>query len=291
MTANKKLLFVAHTGQLSSGGEISNYQLMDYLVRQGYEIQIIHPDWNDVSYEEKMRAIGVQPVTISYTHWRDEDIRFEEVDLKAINQICEVIRSFNPGVVITNTMIVPWGAIAAALMNKPHMWVTREFPIGELVYLNEKKDIIKKFSNIVIANSRELADSVSIAYDVRAPYFYSYVDVKDIHLDDSITQTRFVSPNNIIPRKNQKELIEALAIVKERNPDFSTQVVLIGNKDETYWKSVKKLIVDNGLDSLVIVHEFSKEPWGLVGKSDILVQTSLSESIGRTTTDAMKIGI
>lgn len=287
----KKILFVTHTGELSSGGEISNYTLMGYLRRKGFEIHIAFPSQGDENYMRAMRKIGVTPHALSYKHWQEEDPALSEIDIKAVYDICEIIQKFNPDVVVTNTTVVPWGAFAAALTNKPHVWVAREFPIGDYKYLGEKMDFIQGFSNQVMANSRQLATYLTSEYNFPVSHFYSYTDVKNIKLNNKITNTRLVSPNSIYNRKNQKEFMQALAILVKHNKDFDTKVVLIGHRDPSYWSEIDEIIKAEQLQDLVEVHEFTSNPWELIGTNDILVQTSISESIGRTTTEAMKLGI
>lgn len=288
----KKVLFVSHTGALSSGGEISNFYLIKYLKKKNYNVRVVSPDWDNNQYKSALKKEGIHVYSYPYTWWDNKDAaKISPENIKSLRKICEVIDDFSPSIVITNTTVVPWGAFASALKAVPHIWITREFATGEFKYIDEKMDFIKKFSNLVIANSKELALYTSEKYDISVKSFYSYVDTGDIKINKNITKTRLVFPSFINERKNQIVLIKALAVLKAKNPSFDTKVVLIGNKDKNYWEKINRIISKKSLKGLVEYHNFRPDPWLLIGPNDILIQTSVSESIGRTIVEAMKLGI
>jgi len=37
------------------------------------------------------------------------------------------IRLLDPDVIWSQTMVIPWGAVAAAILGKPHVWYVTEF--------------------------------------------------------------------------------------------------------------------------------------------------------------------
>lgn len=205
--------------------------------------------------------------------------------------IANEIKSFKPGVVLTNTSHIPWGALAASMTNTPHIWVVREYPINNFGYLAEKVNFIHQYSNKIMANSAELASFYREKYGFAAGQFMSYVDVSDIKLKGSGRVTHLVSPNYISATKNQIELIRAASIIKARRKDLKFRVLLMGEKDANYWPIFEKLLTKSGVADIIDIYDRVDEPWAKVTKNDVLVQTSLSESIGRTTTEAMKLGV
>ena len=284
----KKVVFVCPTGELSAGGEISNFELIKYLVKQNISVHVItarEGDYNKVLSDNKIdNSVG------NYGWWNPE-WGYGHKNINSIKHIVHTIKSTKPDVVVTNTLNIPWGALASAMTNTPHVWIGREFPLEEFTYLTEKIDFIKKFSNAVTANSVQLSEYITSQYNFPVEYFYSYVNVDDVKAGGDSSAIRIVSPNAIVQRKNQKELLKALVILKNKNPKFNTKVVLMGEENEPYRKEIDNFISKNKIEELVEIVGFVDNPWSLVGKNDIMVQTSLSESIGRTTTEAMKLGI
>lgn len=291
---NKTILFVCPTGSLVAGGETSNLELIKYLDKSGYTIKVVTA-WRG-ELNDTLNDIGINNISGDYPWWkydkRDEVIHDSVTGMRGFAKIIEYIGSVKPNLIITNTLNIPWGALAAASANIPHIWIQREFPIEEFSYLDTRMKFIEDYSNIVMANSKELAKYDSDRYGLDAGYFYSYVDASGLSLaSDQGLPTRLVSLNGMFARKNQMELLSALVILRKRNPDFNTKVILMGHKEKVYYQKLQKFIADKKLEDLVEFKDFSSTPWDSITRNDILVQTSLSESIGRTTTEGMKLGI
>lgn len=285
-----RVLFVCPTSDLDSGGEKSNFELIKYLKNKGYELSVITASEGEYSQVLSRHDIYNKPG--GYKWWAPWDNADEtaEKSIKGLRVILETIKERKPDVVVTNTLNIPWGAMASAMMNKPHMWISREFPEREFDYLDEKMEFIDKFSNRVIANSEGLAERINQKYNLDFKYFYSYVDDNGLELSNYNGNPRVISINGITKRKNQSELIEAMAILKEEGFPLA-EVLLIGHAEEEYKTYIEELIDRYNLGGTIRLIPFNPKPWSLVGSGDILVQTSLSESIGRSTTEAMKLGV
>lgn len=285
-----KILFVCPTGDLSSGGEASNFELIKYIKNNGYDVFVI-TGWNG-EYNKILTDKNIKNISDDYKWWAEwdkpEDTASQSV--QGIKPIIDVINQFSPDVVVTNTFNIPWGALAAAMKGVPHIWIGREFPEGEFAYLKGKMEFIKKFSNSVMANSNQLATFINKNYHFPVGYFYSYVDTKDLKLGYNGNDTRIVSLNGITKRKNQEELIEAASILKKENV-LKIKIIFMGTSNQEYKDHLMSIVNERGLNESIEFMPFSPQPWGLVGQNDILVQTSLSESIGRTTIEAMKLGV
>lgn len=289
--SNKKVLFICPKGSLDAGGIMSNYQLIRYLIAHGYKVKVI-TSWKG-SYNKTLTREGIKNKALDYNWWMDRDLP-ELVSvrvMKATEKIAREIRSYKPAVVVTNTSHIPWGAWAASMMDVPHIWIVREYPISNFEYLAKKVTFIRQYSNKIMANSEELAVYYRKIYGYDVGHFYSDVDVSELHLNPGEKSRRLVSPNYMSQGKNQIELVKAAAILRQRRGDLSFRVVLMGEKEQTYWPKLQAAVAENCLGDIVDIYDRVSNPWGMIGENDILVQTSLSESIGRTTTEAMKLGI
>ncbi len=286
----KKLLFVAPTTELLAGGEISHFELLKAAKKRGYRLHVVVRGKGTLANELKKNTI---PYTIvPFNNWYSVSQQVDDglSDFVAIQTISSIIKRKKIDCVITNTLNMPWGALAASLTNTPHVWIVREYPFEEFSYLQDKYDFIKNFSNLVIANSKNLATYMNTNYQVRAKYFYSYVDIQNIKLSNRISHPRIVMVGHIFPRKNQMDLLKAVAILRKNNT-LNNKVLLVGASDNTYKHYLDAYIQKHSLEEYIQFAGYNKNPYSLVQKNDIIVQTSRSESIGRTPVEAMKLGL
>jgi glycosyltransferase involved in cell wall biosynthesis len=289
---NQSLLFIAPTSELIAGGELSHFELIKSSRSRGYIPHVVLPSVGQFSRQLEKESISYS--VVSNTWWRHEDnmdfVGTENVP--AVGAIVNIIIETGAVAVITNTLHVPWGALSSAITNTPHVWIAREFPLGEFVYLSNKADYIRQLSNLVIANSKDLATHLSEKFGIPGTkHFYSFVDASNLSLNKGDgTKRRIICVGSITQRKNQLELVEALGILNTKGL-LGDEVVFIGGHDKDYLEKMTTRIKELGLVSHVHFIPYSSKPWRLVNKSDIFVQCSSSESIGRTTTEAMKLGL
>jgi glycosyltransferase involved in cell wall biosynthesis len=286
----QKLLFVAPTTSLQAGGELSNLTLMLAVKRRGYKLHVVVRGSGELTNELAKHSIPYSIVPFGYWNVESFEVTTGHADMKAIVKIQEVISQLKVDCVVTNTLNMPWGALAAAVTNTPHVWIVREFPFEEFTYLHSKYEFIKQFSNLVIANSKMVADYMNVEYQMNAKYFYSYVNTRSMHLAHQTKPPQLVNVGHIFQRKNQIELIKAAAILHKQGK-LKNQILLIGGDYPEYKKRLMRLIKKNHLEKFVKFAGYKKNPFSLVQPNDILVQTSLSESVGRTIVEAMKLGI
>jgi glycosyltransferase involved in cell wall biosynthesis len=291
MKNKKRLIFICPKGDINSGGIVSNYQLIKYLKKHGYVIHVI-TSWKG-TYNAELTRNGFSNQSLDYNWWTPNDLpaHISNRSLLAIHNIVKKIHEFEPEVVITNTSHIPWGALAASMTNTPHIWTVREFPINNFEYLGDKTKFIHDYSNKIMANSRGLATFYRKQYDYDAGSFMSYVDVAGTALKESTGSVRLVSPNYISKTKNQIELIKAVGLLKSRRNDLGIRVMLMGDKEIKHWPEIKRAIVENNIMDIFDIHERVDDPWSMITRDDIFVQPSMSESIGRSTTEAMKLGV
>ncbi|MBM9833762.1 glycosyltransferase family 1 protein, partial [Enterococcus faecalis] len=72
----KKILFLSPTGTMDNGAEISIFNLMKYLVEQGYEVVNIAPVSGDVEVNDYSRIFesnGIKCFLVSNQRWWWED--------------------------------------------------------------------------------------------------------------------------------------------------------------------------------------------------------------------------
>lgn len=110
-----------------------------------------------------------------------------------------------------------------------------------------------------------------------------------IKLNRSLKTPRLVNIGQICERKNQKELVDAISVLKNRG--VKVDALLIGPPAQPYTQQLRQLIAEHKLQSQVKLYGYRDNPYELVGPNDIYVHTSQSESVGRSVVEAIKLGL
>ncbi len=289
----KRLLFIAHTDNLKGGGELSLVELIKSAKKRGYKPHVVVPGPGE--FAEKMSQIGVDRTPIRYYYWgRPYSANENSANLIAIKKIIELIDRKKIDCVVTNTLMIPWGALAASVVNKPHIWITRETLTHHHGHLHDNYDFIEAYSNTVFANSKDNANYLQKEIGMKnVKQFYSHVDVSNLQLNTRQLKPKIVYiAARIHPDKDQLELVKALSILERRRQlNIETVFVASYSEDDEYFQKIKSFIHQNNLDTKVRFVGYSSRPFKLVGSDDIFVRTSKHESLGRAITEAMKLGL
>ena len=159
----KTILFISPTGTLDNGAEISIVNLMKFLVEKGYRVLNVFPDYKVPSQEEyqaELQKAGIVTYGLSAVKWWWEEapgglpanhfLRVKSYN-KNVKDIRNIIVDNKVDLVISNTVNVFQGALAATYEKIKHFWLIHEFPEGEFGYYKEKLDFIDKFSDEIFA--------------------------------------------------------------------------------------------------------------------------------------------
>ena len=143
MESMKTVLFISPTGTFDNGAEISIFNLMRHLVKQNYQVINIAPDLNQAQqsdYVQKCEKNGIIVDLFPALKWWWEeapgglpgtDIERSFYYRHTIGRLREKIQSYHVDIVLTNTVNMFQGAVAAACEGIPHYWLIHEFPENE----------------------------------------------------------------------------------------------------------------------------------------------------------------
>jgi glycosyltransferase involved in cell wall biosynthesis len=293
----KNILFVSPTGTFDNGAEISIFNLMKYLVQQGYNIYNIAPQsyrTEQALYYDESEKNGIKTHFIPVLRWWWEDAPSGVVGTSSersaayrdnIREIRDYIQRNDIELVITNTINVFTGALAAACEEIPHYWLIHEFPTGEFSYYINKIDFISEYSDEIYCVTGELYKQLNILFpDRRLKTFSPFTDVKTSNLKVS-TENRIVSVGRISERKNQLELIKAY-----QKSNINVPLVLIGGWDKEYKEILDKYIKKSNIKNVQFLGH-KKNPWEEVSNRDICVFPSLMETYGLVYVEAILNGV
>ena len=297
----KTILFISPTGTLDNGAEISIVNLMKFLVDEGYRVLNVFPDYKVLSQEEYRTALqnaGIETYGLTAVKWWWEDApggspgnHFMRVTSynKNIKDIRNIIVDNKVDLVISNTVNVFQGALAAAFENVKHFWLIHEFPEGEFGYYKEKLDFIDKFSDDIFAVTGALTEDLEKYFPNRKIYSfapYTQMDPKEEIKTDSNFHNRIISVGRLTQRKNQLELIKAFQLLNLEG----TELVFLGAWDEDYKQICDDYIAEHHLKSISFLGHVD-DPWSEITDKDLAVFPSSMETFGLVYVESVLNGI
>ncbi|WP_296124036.1 glycosyltransferase family 4 protein [uncultured Streptococcus sp.] len=297
----KTILFISPTGTLDNGAEISIVNLMKFLVDKGYRVLNVFPDYKVPSQEEYRTALqnaGIETYGLSAVKWWWEEApggspgnHFMRVTSynKNIKDIRNIIVDNKVDLVISNTVNVFQGALAAAFENVKHFWLIHEFPEGEFGYYKEKLDFIDKFSDDIFAVTGALTEDLEKYFPNRRIYTfapYTQMDPKEEIKTDSNFHNRIISVGRLTQRKNQLELIKAFQLLNLEG----TELVFLGAWDEDYKQICDDYIAEHHLKSISFLGHVD-DPWSMITDKDLAVFPSSMETFGLVYVESVLNGI
>ncbi|MFZ1758913.1 MAG: glycosyltransferase family 4 protein [Streptococcus suis] len=293
-----KILFVSPVGALFSGAEVAIVNLMRHLSSNGHEIYNVIPNNEtnvDKNYIELMDSAGIKCYQLKTMKWWWYESSFQDMSEKDaviayqhknIAEVREIIRNNNIELVISNTVNVFQGAIAAACEGVPHYYIIHEFPFGEFGYYREKIELINLLSDKIFAVQGGLFEELAKYFpsDKLFP-FIPYSNIVKQNLLKS-ERKRIISIGGITERKNQLELIKAFHLLNQEK----LELVFIGSWDEEYKSKCDSYIEKFQLKNISFLG-FQNNPWQFITDKDIAVFTSSLETFGLVFVEAILNGV
>ncbi len=311
MSRKIKVLILSHSSELG-GAERSMLDLFDYWTSKGLVEPhfVIRRPLDNLAKELRKRNWGY--TAIHYTNWsqrtpskRAEDIfRNATFNTKAIFAIEKAIQKLKPDLVITNTIVSPWAAVAAYFQKVPHVWFVREY--GDIDHqhifeLGREKMLqdIDTLSSLVVTNSKTLAKHLQPLVDKnKTTTLYTPFDLEALRQKSlqsaknpfkSEGSLKLVITGKITRTKGQDEAAQAVANLNKLG--FDTELCVIGTpKEQGDDELLKKIIEDNHLSSKVHLVGEQANPLAVLKYADIGIMASKQEAFGRVTFEYMAVG-
>ena len=297
----KNILFVTPTTTFDNGAEISIFYLMKYLVSQGYNIFNVCQEIPALQQDEHQKHYDEADIKMTYlpaAKWWWEDAPGGKPGSKAhrvesyrqnIKGIGEIIEEYSIDLVISNTVNVFQGAVAAALAGIPHYWLIHEFPKNEFSYYLDKCDFISEYSTEIFSVSGNLNHCLQQLFPTRKiGCFVPYTQIPDMELARG-DRVRIVSVGRINEPKNQLELIKSFNCLQTKEyPDL--ELVFIGPWDDDYKKVCQNYIDKYQLKNVSFLG-FKSNPWKYLTDKDICVFPSSQETFGLVYVEAILKGL
>ena len=297
------VLFFSHSSQLA-GAERSLLELVTELTRDhGVVCSVVLP--NDGPLKPRLDKVGATTLVMDYHWWCDlghtppEEIkaRLTNSSVNVLNNLKELSR-INPDVIFTSTLVIPWGAVMAFLLGKPHVWFIHEF--GELDHglkfylpLETVLKVIEDSSNIILVNSNAVKNALfgeTTGKNILTIYYHIDIDPSTVHEGEGnyftrTEATRLIISGGIFESKGQRDAILALNELVQRKRDV--ELIVMGHANLAYLEQLKEIVKAQNLESYVKFIDFKENPYPMVNQADIVLVCSRNEAFGRVTLEAM----
>jgi glycosyltransferase involved in cell wall biosynthesis len=309
-----RVMFVSHSSANDSfgGGELTLLNLIDRWreLRPDVEFFVVSRSPEGLMQGEFDRR-AVAHTAIAFDAWVLPMVRERPIDVimtarmdsEAVASIAGLIREFTPDLVVTNTIVSPWGAIAAKLEGVAHAWMVHEF--GDLdhglkfrIGRAETFEDIGLLSEVVVANSEAVRDHITQWIDsAKVTIAYPANDLgrarslagprRDVQKDPDVLRTVLVG--RLGPTKGQWRLLRAVAALKAEGVRVTADLVGAGGAAEL--RDLRDLIRTLEIGELVTITGETDNPFKHVAEADVAVMASTCEAFGRVTLEYQALGV
>ena len=297
------LCFFSHSSQLA-GAERRLINLTSELISDyGALCTVLIP--NTGPLKEKLHSIGCTTLELPYYWWCIEN----ENKLHTLPRRLKdsyfsikksaIIKRLKPDVIITNTLVIPWGAIFAYENAIPHLWMVNEFGKadqgfhfyfgydGTIQFIKSYSDKIITCSHAVTSELFNSPEQVEVAYDSfsNLPQNITSIEsINDVFSNDESFHLLMVG--SILIGKGQLDAVNAvIELIKNRGEKI--ELVLIGYSNREYQNVIETHIIHEGVQDKIRILPFRDEIYPIMKSADLILLCSRKEAFGRVIAEGM----
>jgi glycosyltransferase involved in cell wall biosynthesis len=300
--------FFAHSSQLG-GAERSLLELIHELITDyGVICTLIVPSAGPLS--EAVARLGASIICCELPSWAFANEQQSSSDLArrhlagGSRNICRnllpELRRIDPDVIFTQTLVIPWGALAAGVLGKPHIWHVCEFAVPEHgVWFSEPREeilaAIDSGSSVLLTAVDGIRNALfpRVTPD-RIRTIYRHIPVPE-HVAPDTKAYRHAGAARLgvfatlTAGKGQEDAVRAVAELLRRGRDVELLLAGVVGEPE-YHQSLLGLIEELGLGDRVRLSGHLSEPYSAMAATDIVLVCSRQEAFARVAVEAMLLG-
>jgi len=231
---------------------------------------------------------------------------FAHDDYRATLAIVAAMEKRRPDLVVTNTIVAPWGAFAAAILGIPHAWFVREF--GDLDHgLAFQIGRERTFEDIGLMSQAVFTNSVALKKHIGQYLDEAKVSVVYPQVDSALIQAQSelaaetvafaaVEPGlkiavvgRLSDSKGQWRAIDAVGELASRGINASLCLVG-GQEDPDYDRRLLARATNLGIADQVSIVGERANPFSYIHAADVCITPSGIEAFGRSTLEYMLVG-
>ena len=301
-----RIAFFTHYAQARDGANLSLLALLEGLSLHGVQAMVVHPEPGDLA--SVLQPKGVTCLQIPFCRWASKHPSMRKsalrlyYNLRCVGPIAAQLKSWQPNVIYTNSLIIPIGLMVARYMRLPHLWHLREF--GDLhagLFPDWGKWIQRKVigkSEAIIAVSRVLKDYLLCGEsEDHAHVIYNGV-IREADMDrfrpgtppltGDVPPYTFAMIGYLRQSKGQDLAVRALGHLVRRHPEV--RLALYGAGEARYIEECRQMASVLGIGSKVVFGGYQQDPFHCLATADAALVCSRHEGMGRVTAEAMAAG-
>lgn len=295
--------YFSHTGELG-GAERSLLDLLHQTQKYYALSHVIVPQKGPLLERLKEKAIPFD--LISYNRWvsakKHTELKDSLSSLVNIVDYIDELEKINPQVIYTNTIAIPWGALAAFFLSRSHLWHIHEFGDKDhglffTTTFAECARVVSILSEKIIYNSKAVQKAYekyidkkkgeTVYYNIEITKRLLTQKIEKIYKDKN--SLRIIIVGLISVSKGQDQAVKAVTDLIKNGYNIELLILGLYNNEDPYFQSLKKYIFANKINRIYFKN-FVSNPYPYIGKADLLLMCSRSEAFGRVTLEAMMLG-
>ena len=301
-----KLVFLSHDGQCNGGAQKCLLDLLKGIRQVHPEVQlyVIFPYEGDFIKACLPYIDGYKIISLPW--WLlagnkkiglKQKLRFIKKGIRPIRKIVHYLLDIKPDYGITNTVVIPYLAIACKLLGIKHNWFIHEIPLDTW---NDNRFIFADETVWKIVDS--LSCKIFVTSDYAKRYYRNIISERKIETVDQAVELNMpcwacATPHQrytvllvgaFDSNKGHMELLQAVDKIVKAGKDI--YCYLIG-ADLGFMPACKEYVALHKLTSNVSILPFVTDVWKYYYLSDVLVVCSTLETFGRVAVEAQKCGL
>lgn len=297
----------SHSGELG-GAELCLAELVESMTgRFGVRFTVVVPDVGPLQTRVERAGAAIVVADLPWWCWDPErpDPRPTDAELTAgllrIGAPLPELVADPPDVVVTSTVTIPWGAVAAVQLDRPHVWWAHEYGRRDhgfdfLLGYQESLRFMADTSHHIVATSYAVRDELFPDLSPEACSVATYV--LDTGLPVGVASPSFMRPDalklllvgRVVETKGQLDAVRAVKRLVDAGQDVELCIAGHADPDAEYAAVVMGLVEDADLRAHVHLLGSVREATALMTQADVGLMCSRCEAFGRVTAEAMLAG-
>jgi len=299
----KTISGVLHSSALG-GGERDYLELATELIQKGFMFNSILP-LPDLGLGSELLKIGSSVTYINQLNWwakngtavgNSSELELWRWSEYVSLEVTKSLADSNSDIVLSSSVVLPQGAVGAALLNLPHIWWIQEFADidhGLKLPLAPKElgNLIKNLSDGILCVSESVRDHFFDNCKGEIKVVFPQPKFEDAP-SGNITQFNVFTIGVVAsfqPGKGQSDVLEAVARLKADYLDV--ELIFFGSGTERDIQRLADLIQKLGIRNQVRFAGFVKERSEIYRQVDCIVVSSRNEAFGRVAFEATHFGV
>ena len=300
-TASLNLCLFSHSAELA-GAERSLLEVVGNLTaKRGTLCTVILPCEGPL--REKLEERGAATVVVPCHWWcKLEQVGIDDLDdvlqesARNVLQQMSRIADIRPDAILSSTLVSPWGALAALLLDCPHIWWIKEFGHGFRFWLpfQEILDIVRESSSHIIVNSNAVKEALFPALENdRCSVATNNVSLPSA---EKTGESFFHRPNSVkllisgtvTESKGQSDAVGAVRKLLERG--YDVELGVLGLEETSFVERLKGAVRAGKWADRIHFYGFREHVGQVIEEADIGLTCSRYEAFGRSTAEALMMG-